>query len=202
VNDAVAACVGSSSNLPWALLWQQKQQWPGRSGYCAVLWVTGWAAVQLEQLEDEEVLQHLQQLLLSFPAIPLPTSDTNNISSSSSSVRSETSGLAVRALEGCKVFRSNWGANPYTRGSYSYPGVGEDGRAAGGSSAEALAAPLMATETEGQGSGSSGSSGTSDSPLVCFAGEATSRSYMGTVHGAFGSGVREAYRLLESWGLA
>jgi hypothetical protein len=37
--------------------------------------------------------------------------------------------------------------------------------------------------------------------LVCFAGEATSRQHMGTVHGAFSSGVREAHRLLGSWGV-
>jgi hypothetical protein len=38
-------------------------------------------------------------------------------------------------------------------------------------------------------------------PLVCFAGEATSPHHMGTVHGAWGSGVREAERLLSAWGL-
>jgi len=35
--------------------------------------------------------------------------------------------------------------------------------------------------------------------LVCFAGEATSRRFMGTVHGAYVSGEREARRLLQEW---
>ncbi len=34
-------------------------------------------------------------------------------------------------------------------------------------------------------------------PIVLFAGEATHRQYIGTVHGAFLSGLREATRLLE-----
>ena len=38
-------------------------------------------------------------------------------------------------------------------------------------------------------------------PLVCFAGEATSADNIGTVGGAMTSGVREARRLLEAWGL-
>ena len=217
--EAIAACIGSSSNLPWALLWQQSESqqgpqqaqreqraqqplWAGRSGYCAVLWVTGWAALQLEQLEDEQVLQHLEQLLLSYPAIPLPPNDHAS-NSSSSSVGSRN---GLRVLEGCKVFRSNWGVNPYTRGSYSYPGVGEDERAAGGSAADMLAAPLVATQPARQTSTAAAAEQDMESrggvPLVCFAGEATSRSHMGTVHGAFGSGVREAYRLLEAWGLS
>jgi hypothetical protein len=44
--------------------------------------------------------------------------------------------------------------------------------------------------------------GPAGEPLVCFAGEATSESHMGTAHGAYLSGEREAGRLLEAWGLA
>jgi spermine oxidase len=39
-------------------------------------------------------------------------------------------------------------------------------------------------------------------PIVLFAGEATHRQYIGTVHGAFLSGCREAERLLELLRLA
>jgi hypothetical protein len=36
-------------------------------------------------------------------------------------------------------------------------------------------------------------------PVLLFAGEATHRQYMGTVHGAFASGIREAHRLVEAF---
>jgi len=78
------------------------------------------------------------------------------------------------------VARSRWGTDPRFHGSYSYPGPG-----ATGGEADALAEPLRA----GQGGGGR--------PAVCFAGEHTSRSYMGTVHGAMCTGEREAKRLLD-----
>jgi hypothetical protein len=43
--------------------------------------------------------------------------------------------------------------------------------------------------------------GPAGEPRVCFAGEATCAAHMGTAHGAFMSGEREAARLLAAWGL-
>lgn len=82
-----------------------------------------------------------------------------------------------------KVYTSSWGTDPCFQGSYSYPGPRADV-----ASVEALAAPLLARGDEA-------------APLVCFAGEATNRHHMGTVHGAYETGLREAQRLLGAWGL-
>eukprot|EP00775_Hariotina_reticulata_P013153 gene13153-13283_t len=86
------------------------------------------------------------------------------------------------------------------------------GPRASGSTADELAAPLTAADLpaaaltsgdNGRGSDAADPApGTHDKvgrPLVCFAGEATSRHFMGTVHGAFLSGEREAERLLQYW---
>jgi hypothetical protein len=175
----------------------------------AVIWVTGRAAQQMGQLSDQQVLQDLELLLQTYPAIPRPDGGKSS-------------------LQDCKLLRSTWTTSPFFRGSYSYPSTQADG-----STADALAAPLTAADaaaaaaaptaaaaaaaaaagSSGQGdaaqgtvtgSGSGDDEGRGDSPegvLVCFAGEATSRIHMGTVHGAFNSGVREAQRLLRGWGM-
>lgn len=65
---------------------------------------------------------------------------------------------------------SRWTTDPFARGCYSHIPPG-----ASGGDYDALAAPIA--------------------DRLCFAGEATARSYAGTVHGAFLSGLREASRL-------
>lgn len=65
---------------------------------------------------------------------------------------------------------TRWGDDPYTQGAYSYIPVGVSGKAY-----DAMATPI-------------------DDRLF-FAGEATSRDYASTVHGAFLSGKREAKRI-------
>ena len=87
-------------------------------------------------------------------------------------------GLAGRRF---RVRRTRWGADPLFRGSYSY--CPADGRAA---DMDALAAPVMPElgadpDREGRDAGRSDAA----LPRVLFAGEATHRSYFGTVHGAF-----------------
>jgi len=83
-----------------------------------------------------------------------------------------------------RVVRSRWGSDPAFRGSYSYVGVGRAGSGVvvGGDAVEALAEPLCNEQGV---------------PIVMFAGEATQLNHMGTAHGAFLSGHREAARLLE-----
>jgi hypothetical protein len=215
IKPAAAAAAGDAngSTNPPAV---QSQQPASRS---AVIWVTGRAAQQMAALSDKQVLQDLALLLQTYPAIPRPDSPAVG-SSGGSNGSSAVGGQGQTSLQECTLLRSTWTSSPYFRGSYSYPSPQADG-----STADALAAPLTAAEavlhmaagTEpdqsggvesgagndgvergaGRGADSSSSSGR---VLVCFAGEATSRVHMGTVHGAFNSGVREAQRLLHSWG--
>ncbi|KAL5976218.1 Lysine-specific histone demethylase 1 2 [Asimina triloba] len=69
---------------------------------------------------------------------------------------------------------TRWGSDPLCRGSYSHIGVGSSGR-----DYDILA------ESVGEG-------------RLFFAGEATTRQYPATMHGAFLSGLREASRILHS----
>ena len=81
------------------------------------------------------------------------------------------------------VERTQWGTNPWTRGSYSFVS-----KAASGSDFDTLASPLPCK--------SAGREGIPALQLM-FAGEATHRYFYGTVHGAYLTGVREADRLLK-----
>lgn len=73
------------------------------------------------------------------------------------------------------ICKSEWGSNPLTRGSYSYPAAGS-----GLADIELLAEPVL---RDGR-------------PVLLFAGEATHASHYGTASGAFLTGEREADRLL------
>lgn len=88
---------------------------------------------------------------------------------------------AIKFPKRMKVLRSKWGLNPFTRGSYSYVAA-----KATNADVDTLAEPLT-IEKEG-----------CQIPVVCFAGEATSRKHIGTTTGAFFSGKREAQRLIKA----
>jgi len=75
--------------------------------------------------------------------------------------------------------------DPFTRGSYSYVAA-----AASTSDVDVLAEPLVEDV------------GGKRLPVVCFAGEATSRKHIGTTAGAYFSGVQEAERLIQAYSLA
>ena len=79
-----------------------------------------------------------------------------------------------------RVLRSRWGSEPLSRGSYSYVAAG-----ASLEDVHILAQPLTPEGTP--------------IPRVCFAGEATQAQFIGTTHGAFLSGQREARRLLQAF---
>ena len=68
------------------------------------------------------------------------------------------------------MVRTQWASDPFAGGSYSYVPVG-----ATGEEYDALAEPVGSR--------------------LFFAGEATSRDYHATVHGAYLSGLREAERI-------
>ena len=80
---------------------------------------------------------------------------------------------------------SSWCAQPNYRGAYTYPRVG-----APADVASQLSTPLPLCVA-----------GERKPPILCFAGEATSRDGFGTVGGAMQSGTREAERLLDAWGI-
>jgi monoamine oxidase len=75
--------------------------------------------------------------------------------------------------------RSQWGTNPLTRGSYSYPAVGSSL-----ADIDLLAEPV----------------GEKERPVLLFAGEATHPRHYGTTHGALLTGRREADRLISGIG--
>ena len=83
-----------------------------------------------------------------------------------------------------QIVRSKWGTNPFTRGSYSYVSA-----RATNEDVDTLGASLMVKR------------GGRPVPVVCFAGEATSRKHIGTTSGAFLSGLREANRLIDALGI-
>ncbi|XP_051150246.1 probable polyamine oxidase 5 [Andrographis paniculata] len=97
-------------------------------------------------------------------------------------------------LSGAKEFkfaealRTRWGSDPLFLGSYSYVAVGSSG-----DDIDALAEPMPLLRNSEVGS--------SPQLQILFAGEATHRTLYSTTHGAYLSGVREAERILEHYGL-
>lgn len=75
--------------------------------------------------------------------------------------------------------RSKWQSNPHFRGSYSNITLESDALDA---TTTKLAEPI--NDQNGK-------------PILQFAGEATDQHYFSTVHGAIGSGWREAQRLID-----
>lgn len=84
-----------------------------------------------------------------------------------------------KVSEAVKLKRTQWFSNPNFRGSYTFRSTTADLLKTGPSD---LALPL--TNSVG-------------TPVVCFAGEATSEHYYSTVHGAVESGWREAKRICD-----
>ncbi|KAH0706905.1 hypothetical protein KY289_011981 [Solanum tuberosum] len=85
-----------------------------------------------------------------------------------------------------KVLKCKWGTDPLFLGSYTHIAVGSSGN-----DLDAMAEPLPKEISDDKNS--------KKSPRlqVLFAGEATSRNYYSTTHGAYLTGIREANRLLE-----
>lgn len=79
---------------------------------------------------------------------------------------------------------TRWGKDRFARGSFSYCPVGVDG-------AEELSVMSEPIYEESLAGGDPGV----HHPLILFAGEATTPYHPSTIHGAYLSGIREAYRL-------
>jgi len=92
-------------------------------------------------------------------------------------------------------FVSRWGSDPYSRGAFSYvpPGVN------GFEELTAMSRPVHDYRPEWEDDieevGSKRKNKKPKRPLIMFAGEATTPYHPSTMHGAFETGIREAYRL-------
>ena len=123
---------------------------------CGVVWITGEDARGMEADSDKGIHDSLAAILQQFPALRLPDQFT--------------------------VHRSNWGADPLFRGSYSYGSA-----AATGTECDALCEPVVAQTASGS------------MLRVLFAGEACHSKFFGCTHGAYLTGQLQAQRLLSSW---
>ena len=105
---------------------------------------TGEHSLQLEKMSDNEIIADAMSILEKM--------------------------YGDETLEPIDYVRTKWASDPYSKGAYSYSGVGTTE-----ADYEALAAPVM--------------------NRVFFAGEATYMDYTATVNGAYLSGLREAERI-------
>ncbi|XP_076017073.1 peroxisomal N(1)-acetyl-spermine/spermidine oxidase [Genypterus blacodes] len=127
-----------------------------RYGHVLCGWIAGHESEYMETLSEQAVTHAMTQLIRKFTGNPTVTPR--------------------------RVLRSQWFQDPWTCGSYSYPGQGCSAH-----DLNNLMEPLPLKGTRSQ-------------PLqVLFAGEATHPCYYSTVHGALLSGWREADRLISHY---
>ncbi|CAL8256689.1 unnamed protein product [Lota lota] len=128
-----------------------------RYGHVLCGWIAGHESEYMETLPEQEVMHAVTQLIRTFTGNPIITPR--------------------------RMLRSQWFQDPWTCGSYTYPG-----RSCSSQDLANLMEPLP-------------SKGASQFPplQVLFAGEATHHCYYSTVHGALLSGWREADRLISHY---
>ncbi|XP_035519868.1 peroxisomal N(1)-acetyl-spermine/spermidine oxidase-like [Morone saxatilis] len=127
-----------------------------RYGHVLCGWIAGHESEYMETVSEQEVTQNVTQLIRRFTGNPTITPR--------------------------RILRSQWFHDPWTCGSYSYPGKGCSVQ-----DLENMMEPLPTKGSQAQ-------------PLqVLFAGEATHPCYYSTVHGALLTGWREADRLISHY---
>ncbi|XP_029376196.1 peroxisomal N(1)-acetyl-spermine/spermidine oxidase isoform X3 [Echeneis naucrates] len=127
-----------------------------RYGHILCGWIAGHESEYMETLSEQEVMFAVTQLIRRFTGNP--------------------------SITPRRIVRSQWFHDPWTCGSYSYPG-----KQCSMQDLENMMEPLPVK-------------GLQSRPLqVLFAGEATHPSYYSTVHGALLSGWREADRLISHY---
>lgn len=142
-------------------------------------WFAGKEALELEQMEDEEILNGVSVTVTSL----LSKSKSHEICNGNVNPVESSNESEVKFV---KVLKSEWGTDPLFRGSYSYVGVGSSGE-----DLDSMAKPLPESSKSGANA---------CPPLqILFAGEATHRTHYSTTHGAYFSGLREANRLLQHY---
>ncbi|TKS85534.1 Peroxisomal N(1)-acetyl-spermine/spermidine oxidase [Collichthys lucidus] len=124
-----------------------------RYGHVLCGWIAGHESEYMETLSEQEVMQGVTQLIRRFTGNPTITPR--------------------------RILRSQWFHDPWTCGSYTYPG-----RGCSLQDLENMMEPLPTKTSQAQ---------------VLFAGEATHPCYYSTVHGALLSGWREADRLISHY---
>ncbi|XP_074501428.1 peroxisomal N(1)-acetyl-spermine/spermidine oxidase-like isoform X1 [Sebastes fasciatus] len=127
-----------------------------RYGHVLCGWIAGHESEFMETLSEQEVTHAVTQLIRRFTGNPTITPR--------------------------RILRSQWFHDPWTCGSYSYPGIG--------CSAQDLDNMMEPLPTKGS---------QSQALQVLFAGEATHHCYYSTVHGALLTGWREADRLIAHY---
>uniref|UniRef100_UPI0037E7C9B7 peroxisomal N(1)-acetyl-spermine/spermidine oxidase-like n=1 Tax=Semicossyphus pulcher TaxID=241346 RepID=UPI0037E7C9B7 len=127
-----------------------------RYGHVLCGWIAGHESEYMETLSEQEVTQSITQLVRRFTGNPTLTPK--------------------------RILRSQWFHDPWTGGSYTFPGKGCSAQ-----DLENMMEPLPTKGSQAQ-------------PLqVLFAGEATHPCYYSTVHGALLTGWREADRLISHY---
>jgi monoamine oxidase len=111
-------------------------------------------------------------------AIELETKTDDEVKTEGLEVLKKIYGDAVPSS--AKIIRNKWKSDEFAGGSYSYTAVG-----ANLADYDKLAEPVPTPDIKNK-----------KYPKIFFAGEATTKYYPGTVHGAYISGIREANRLL------
>lgn len=125
-----------------------------RYGYALCGWIAGHESEYMETLSEQEVTHCITQLVRRFTGNPTLTPK--------------------------RILRSQWFHDPWTYGSYSFPG-----KLCSAQDLENMMEPLPTKGSQ---------------PLqVLFAGEATHPCYYSTVHGAVLTGWREADRLISHY---
>ncbi|KAM3606035.1 uncharacterized protein V6R79_009707 [Siganus canaliculatus] len=127
-----------------------------RYGHVLCGWIAGHESEHMETLSEVDVMQNITQLIRRFTGNPTITPK--------------------------RILRSQWFHDPWTCGSYSFPGKGCSVQ-----DFENMMDPLPTKGLQAQ-------------PLqVLFAGEATHHCFYSTVHGALLTGWREADRLISHY---
>ncbi|CAN9499850.1 unnamed protein product [Ophioblennius macclurei] len=127
-----------------------------RFGHALCGWIAGHESEYMETLSEQEVMQAVTQLVCRFTGNP--------------------------AITPKRILRSQWFHDPWTCGSYTFPGKGCSEQ-----DLDNMKEPLPPKASPSQ-------------PLqVLFAGEATHPCYYSTVHGALLTGWREADRLITHY---
>ncbi|KAJ8026214.1 Peroxisomal N(1)-acetyl-spermine/spermidine oxidase [Holothuria leucospilota] len=117
----------------------------------------------------------------------IPSAEAHHIESlDATEVAKVMTGLLQKFLNNSKIpepseiIVTKWSSDPYIKGSYTYIAAGATNQ-----DIQSLAEPVSVESNNIMW------------PKICFAGEATSRRFYSTVHGAFASGRREADRILN-----
>lgn len=137
-------------------------------------WISGNAARKMELVSDEEFEAGVKRVLKMFFKSQINYEVKNIIRYIACSNYNMNVFVIV-----VNFFRTKWNSNPHFFGSYTYYSLKSD---AFGTSTSTLAEPVLNNKSE---------------PLIQFAGEATSKHYYSTVHGAISTGWREAQRLID-----